>query len=136
MVKKIVGILVALVIITLMALIIKNVFGSSDSSRVKNADNYKLTNNEKNSVKDKLEEIENVESVKIYTNVKIIKIIIVLSEDTPFDTVKSVCNEALSNFSEKNLEYYDVEVYVKCNAESETYPKIGYKHKSKEKFKW
>lgn len=134
--KKIVGIIVALVILVLIGLIFNNLFGKSNSPRVKSTDKYTLTNNEKNSVKDKLEEIDNVDKVEIYTNVKIIKIIVNLSDDTDFEKVKSISNEALSGFKEKNLNYYDIEIYVNGKEDSEIYPKIGYKHKTKSEFKW
>ena len=42
-----------------------------------NIENYKLTNNEINSVKSKINEIEEVKSVDVYANSKIIRIIVV-----------------------------------------------------------
>ena len=135
--KKIVIVIVALVILVLTLLIGHNLFSSVDNSRMLGNNKYKITNNEKNSVIDKLEEIDNVSSVDVYKNIKIIKIVINLSEDTDFEKVKKISNEAIELFSEKNLSYFDIEIYVKsASEESETYPKIGYKHKSKEEFTW
>ena len=135
--KKIFGIIVGFIIVILIIFICKNLFSSADNSRLKDNDKYKISNNEKNSISDKLEEIGNVSSVKIYKNIKIIKIIVVLDEDADLEKVKQVSNEAIALFSQKNLEYFDIEIYVESkNKESEVYPKIGYKHKSKESFAW
>lgn len=135
--KKSIIIIIILVILVLIALVGKNLFASVDNSRLSGNSKYKLSNNEKNSIIDKLEEIENVKSVKVYKNIKIIKIIINLSEDTDFEKVKQTCNESLKLFSDKNLSYFDIEVYINSdNKESEVYPKIGYKHKLKEEFAW
>jgi len=133
--SKIVKIVIVVVILVLILAILKNLFSSSDYSRT--SKKYSLSNNEKNSVKAKLEEIENVDSIKIYDNVKIIKILVNLSDDTDFETIKRISNESLENFSEKNLKYYDIEIYVSSdNKESEIYPQIGYKHKLNQEFSW
>lgn len=118
-------------------MIYKNLFASSNNTRYEGIEEYKLTNDEKNSVKDTLEQIENVEDIDIYINSKIIKIVVVLKEDVDFENIKSLSNQALANFSEENLSFYDVEIYVESmNEESEVYPKIGYKHKSNSEFSW
>ena len=136
--KKVVILSVVLIIIiVLLFLIGKSLFASTDSSRIKETDNYSLTKKEKESVIEKLEEIENVSSVKIYTNIKIIKIMVNLDEDTDFEQVKKISNESLELISEDNLEYFDVEIYVSSkNKDSEIYPQIGYKHKLKSEFAW
>ena len=134
--KKIPIIIVAMVILVLLGLIINNLFGGSDSPRIKNGDKHILTNKEKNAVKDVLEEIDNVDSVKIYSNVKIIKILVNLTEDTDFNNVKEKSNEAVKNISDENLEFYDVEIYVETKVDSEIYPKIGYKNKLRSEFSW
>ena len=46
--KKIPIIIVAMVILVLLGLIINNLFGGSDSPRIKNGDKHTLTNKEKN----------------------------------------------------------------------------------------
>ena len=135
--NKVVIFVVVLGIIIMMAIICKNLFSGSGSSRIKSNEKFSLSNNEKNSIVDKFEELDAVSSVKVKANVKIIKIIVTLEEDIDFEQVKKVSNESLSLISEKNLGFFDVEIYIKSkNKDSETYPQIGYKHKSKEEFSW
>ena len=128
---------VALAIIVLGVLIYKNLFSGSNSNRLEGIENYKLTKNEINDVKDELKKIESVDSVDVYANVKIIKILVNLKDDVEFDTIKDVSNKSIEKISEKNREFYDIEIYVKSNNEkSEVYPKIGYKYKTSSEFVW
>lgn len=139
--KKIIKYSIISIIIVIFAvmcfLVYKNLFAGTENKRFENIENYKLTTKEKESVKEKLNEIENIEDINIYTNSKIIKIHIVLSEDSDFDDVKDISNESLSGFSEDNLSFYDVEIFIESkNEESSDYPQIGYKHKTNSKFSW
>ena len=68
---------------------------------------------------------------------KIIKVYLELNKDVDFDDVKEKSNELIEEISEKNLLFYDVEIFVDClDEENETYPKIGYKYKTSTKFTW
>lgn len=128
---------VVILFIVLLILIYKNLFSSSNSNRYKGIENYKLTSAEKDFVKEKLNEIGKVKSVEIYVKSKIIRIFVNLNEDVDFDMVKNVSNDLLEGFSEENLSYYDVEIFYESdNEESNVYPQIGYKHKSKTEFSW
>ena len=135
--KLIVVILIVIVFLVLGMFIYKNLFQDNNSNRLENIENYKLTKKEKNSVKEKINELENIDSVDIYTNNKIIKIFVELKEDIDFDDVKEVSNELIDNFSSDNLEFYDLEIFVTSkNEESKVYPVIGYKHKTNSEFTW
>ena len=136
--KKIIIIaLIVVLILVLLFLVYNSLFSSSNSTRYDGIENYELTKKEISSVKDKLNELDNVKSVDVYINSKIIKIILKLSEDTDLESVKTKANEALSELSEDNLGYYDVEIFVdSLNEESEVYPQIGYKFKTNSEFSW
>ena len=136
-VKYIIISVVVLLIIILSVLIYKNLFAQSNSTRYEGKENYKLTNNEINFVEDKIKEWDDVKSVDVYTNSKIIKIVVKLKNDIDFEKIKEQANESLSGFSEENLTYYDVEFFVQSsNKDSETYPQIGYKFKTNKEFSW
>jgi len=128
---------IIVLIFILLFFIYKNLFAGSNSSRYSNIENYKLTNDEINEVKDKINELEEIESVNVYTDSKIIKIVVKLSSDIDFESIKTKANESISGFSEENLSYYDVEFFVtSLTEESEVYPQIGYKFKTNSEFSW
>lgn len=128
---------IVLLFIVIIALIYNLLFTSTKNTRLDDISKHKLTKKEISLVKEKIQELENVEDVDVFSNVKIIKIIVKLSEDVDFEAVKEKSNESIPLISEENLKYYDVEIYYESNnKESEVYPKIGYKHKTQEAFVW
>mgnify|MGYP003300286731 CR=1 FL=1 len=136
-IKYIILLIIIMVIFVLGFFIYKNMFADSVNSRYKDIENYKLTNDEKNSAKDKINELENIKSVNIYIDSKIIKIVVKLEEDIDFEIIKSKANEVINSFSEENLSYFDLEFFVESsNKESEVYPQIGYKFKTNTEFAW
>ena len=136
-VKYIIISIVVLIILIASFIVYKNLFASSESSRYEGIENYKLTNNEINSVKDKIKELENIKDIDIYIDSKIIKIVVKLKEDVNFEELKKKANESISGFDEENLTFYDVQFFVQSeNKESEVYPQIGYKFKANKEFSW
>lgn len=137
--KFIIRCVVLILIIAFVFIIYSTLIAGHSSSRNKDISNYKISNNEINSAKDKIKEISEVKSIDIHTNnnSKIIKIVVVLEDDIAFDQIKNIANECLKNFSEENLSYYDFEFYVDTQKEeSEIYPRIGYKDNLNSEFSW
>lgn len=142
-IKYSIMVVIILIIVVAGFMVYKTLFSSSASSRFDGIDSHKLSNDEINSAKGKINELDSIKSVDIYTNIdsrtksKIIKIFIKLENDIDFDRVKEVSNQLISSFKEDNLSYYDIELFVESlNEESEVYPKIGYKHKTSLEFVW
>lgn len=126
-----------IVILALSILIYINLFKQGEGNRLEGIEEYTVTKKEINLVKENFNKLEGINDIDIYTNYKIIKIYIKLNEDIDFDDVSEVSLESINNFSEENLKFYDVEVFIdSLDEESEIYPKIGYKHKSNSEFTW
>lgn len=146
--KKVNVKVIAVVLVILMALaaigifgyiVYKNLFAGVESKRLEGVSEHPITNGEKEEVTSVFKGITELESIDITTskNSKIITIHITLKSDVNFEDVKNICNNAVTKFSEKNLEFYDVEVFIKSNnKESEVYPQIGYKQRLKTSFSW
>ena len=137
--KIIIGVAIGVIflIVLLLFFIYLNLFKNNSSSRFKNASKYVLSNNEINSVKQEISDLDKVKKVSVKTNNKIINIYVKLEEDIEFDELSTVLNNTINNFKDKNLKYYDIEVFIDSeNKKSEIYPKIGYKHKTSQEFVW
>ena len=128
---KLLIIMLILIIIAILGIFIyKEMFEVGVSNRLEGKKEIKA-------VKEKLSEIENIDSVDISTNYKIIKIFLDLKDDADFEDVKEICNASVEEFSEKNLSFYDLEIFIESkNKDSEVYPKIGYKYKTNLEFVW
>ena len=134
--KWIILLIILIIFFVLGLLVYLNIFKETASNRLENIEKYVITKKEISNVKEKYNEIEEIDKISIETNNKIIKIFITLKEDVKFDDIKEISNEAIKEIKDKNLGYYDVEIFVDCKEESEVYPKIGYKHKSNSEFSW
>ena len=135
--KIIITALIVIIIVLLSLFIYKNIFQEGVSERLDGIENYKLTKEEISSVKEKFNELESVSNIDIETNYKIIKVFLKLNDDLDFEKIKNVSNESITCFSEDNLSFYDIEIFVDSEVEeSETYPKIGYKYKTNSEFTW
>lgn len=135
--KYIIAFAVLAIISVLILFIYKNMFKESSYNRLEDIESYNVTQKEKTDIKEIFSETEQIEKVKVSVNSKIIKIFVSLKEEISFDKIKELSNEAIKKISEKNLSFYDVELFVNINnKESEVYPKIGYKHKSNLEFTW
>jgi hypothetical protein len=129
--------LVVIIIVILSLFIYKNLFQQGKSNRLEGIENHQLTKKEITKIEEKLYELDDVESIDVYTNYKIIKIFLELKEDIDFDDVEEKSNELIEEISEKNLSFYDIEIFIDClDNKSEDYPKIGYKYKTSTKFTW
>ena len=135
--KWIIVAIVILIVSILTILIYKNLFEQGTNTRLEGIEEHELTKKEIKSVKESIAELETVNNVSVSTNYKIIKIFIELSEDVDFDDIIELSVQAVNNFSEKNLKFYDIEIFIdSLNKESEIYPRIGYKHKTNSDFTW
>ena len=135
--KKIITIVgVALLIIIAFVLLYKIFFGSSGSDRYEGIKSHKLSKTEISDVKKVVNELDNVKSVEVYTESKIIKIFVNLSDDVDFDKTKDIATKSISKIDKKNIKFYDIEFFVDAKKDSKIYPRIGYKHKSSENFVW
>lgn len=128
---------VVLLIAVLIILIYKNLFANSNQDRFVDVDKHKLTKEEISAVKEKFESVKSVDSVDVYIKSKIIRIFVKISDDVTLEKMKEVSNESITCFTEENLKYYDLEVFIDTsNEDSKLYPQIGYKNKLSEEFSW
>lgn len=80
---------------------------------------------------------ELITKVKYDLRGRLINIIVTVKDEKEIDTVKEIGNKILTYFDENQLSYYDIQILVKSdNKESEKYPIIGYKHKTRDAINW
>ena len=129
---------IIVIILVLLVLVLKVLFANNPTSRNKDIKKHKITSDEKSAVISEIKELEEVKKVDIHTNndSRIIKIVVNLSSDVEFDKLKEVANKSISNFKEKNLEYYDIEFFVDSESDDSIYPKIGSKFRQSNEFSW
>lgn len=132
-----IGIVVLLVLIVLLILYKSLFYSSSEKAaygvRLRDIKKNEFTSKEQKEVKEKSSSLDGVSSLKITVKGRLIKFFVNFDAGVSNVDIKNKFNEMVGFFSEKVKGYYDITFYAIQEKEGkETYPIIGYKHKSKE----
>lgn len=130
--------LIVLAVLILFLVLYKSLFYSSAEKavygvRLRDIKENKFTSEETKEVEKKSKDIQGVSSVKINVKGRLIKFFVTFDDGISNEDIKGKFNEILSFISDKVKGYYDITFYaVQEKDDKETYPIIGYKHKSKD----
>ncbi len=104
-------------------------------SRLDGINEVKIDDAKKDLIVNKIKAKAEVTSASVSTKGKIINInIVVTKAGNTLDVMKEFSKTIITNFSEKELKFYDIQIFVK-NVDA-NYNAIGYKNKSKEEISW
>ena len=81
-----------------------------------------------------LKENQMVSDVTFHNEGRILNFIITVSGDMKKDDAKALGEVVLEKIKDKDKEYYDIQVLIDSEEESDVYPIIGYKHKTEDAF--
>lgn len=85
-------------------------------------------------VKDKIK--ESTTDVKIRIAGRIIYITATVKDEVSLEDAKKLGPSVLEEFQDSEKGYYDIQLFIKNNANSNQFPIIGYKHHAKTSFTW
>ena len=91
-----------------------------------------------NDIEKALKENESVTKATSNIEGRLINFIVTVNDDTSISSAKELSKVVRDNFTESELKFYDIQIYVLDSGanETSTYPIIGYKHKTTEDFVW
>lgn len=88
-------------------------------------------------VKQQISESDKVKSVTVRENGRRIDITITVTDETSKSDAKKLTDTITVPFTESQIGYYDFQVFIKKDSESENdFPIIGYKHHNSFSFSW
>ncbi len=94
-------------------------------------DGIDITSERENMIKDKVESYSGMKLSDVDVKCNLIDIVVVVDDSTTLDTVKEMSAQLLTVFTEEELKYYDIQLFVDSdNEKSEVYPVIGTRHKT------
>ena len=102
--------------------------------RLKDESKYKVTAKTIDDIKDTVSKLDGVSKVTYHKEGRVLNFTIELEDGVVLDTGKNYAGEIISKLSEKNLKYYDVQVFL--DSENDPYPIIGYYAKGGNSFSW
>ncbi len=80
--------------------------------------------------------LEGVQSVNYTVNGRRINITMKLGATVPKDIAIQYANKTLEYFTDEIKSYYDIQIFLSTDEESEIYPMIGSKHKTRDTYVW
>ncbi len=96
-----------------------------------------ITKKDKTKIEDALKEISN--ATKVRTQGRIIEVSISIKDEVNRDAAKENSKKILEQLSEKQIKYFDIQVFIKKEGKTEDaaqFPIIGYKHHTLDGFTW
>lgn len=131
--------IVVFVIVLIVLIQIKNIFFSNEEeaiygTRLEGIEKVKISNDKEEQVKSSLD--ETVSNATVRQAGRIINIILTVNNDVSVDTAKTYANQAIESFTDEQKKYYDFQVFIKKENDSNEFPIIGYKQHNKETFSW
>lgn len=135
-------IVLAVIIVLLIAGIVLFIKLSPDSSkdaygnRLVDIEKYPIDQERVQAMITEFQELEGIQSVNYTVNGRRINIIMKLSPEVSKDTAIAYANKTLEYFTDEIKSYYDMQVFLTTEEESEIYPMIGYKHKTSSTYIW
>lgn len=100
-------------------------------NRCELTEGIEITKDRKEMIKKAVEEYEGMTLTTVDVKCNLIDILVKVEDEISLETVKEMSTKLLSIFTEEELKYYDLELWVDSNnKESEVYPVIGTRHKT------
>ena len=100
-------------------------------NRCELTEGIEISKERKDMIKETVESYEGMKLSNVDIKCNLIDIIVKVDDEITLDTVKEMSDKLLTVFTEEELKYYDLELWVDSNAkESEVYPVIGTRHKT------
>lgn len=130
---------VLFVLIILILLIIAIIPNGSDSvwgNRLDEVSKYPISDDTINKIKDSLESSSSISKTSISITGTIINVFITFNDDINKDKAKTYPVRILESLNENELKSYDVQVYLLKENEDDSFPIIGYKHKTSNEFSY
>ena len=136
--SAVVGVTVFILVI-ISVLLIKSLFMYDENqaiygSRLDGVDKMKVTSEQKDKVKKRLD--EKTKKIDIRVAGKIVNIEYTVNDDISLEDSKKLGSEALEEFTNEQKKFFDFQFFVKNNNNKTQFPIIGYKQRAKDSISW
>lgn len=125
---------VIIIIFFVVFFIVPSFGGDVYGNRLDGIKSHKISNSNINEIKETVKDNEGVKEITYNREGRILNFIITFEDGYNIDSAKNVANKVIEKISEKNLKYYDVQIYL--DSKSNGFPTIGYHSKGSENILW
>lgn len=105
-------------------------------NRLDGIENVEITDSKKEEIENSVKEDAITKDVSVSVAGKIIEAIITVEDDTSLDAAKALTTRVINCLKDNEKEFYDIQVFIKKDTDTNDFPIIGYKHHAKDSFSW
>ena len=106
-------------------------------NRLDGISTVELNETDQNKVKEELKKNNKVKEVELNISGRTLEVVILVNDDVSLSDAKKIGNNSLTSLTDKQKEYYSVQVFVKKSDETKNnFPIIGYKQKGTKSLVW
>lgn len=127
-------VLILLLIILLIFMIAPPIGDNNYGDRLKHESKYKVSNSTIDEIKDTISKEDGVDKITYHKEGRVLNFTVNLEDGVVLDTAKGYASKIIETLKEKNLKYYDVQIFL--DGEGDDYPIIGYHAKGSENISW
>lgn len=124
------------VMIALYNLVAPDYHKSLYGNRLETIKKHKIESKKIDKIEKVISDLEYVSKFDYNLKGKIMNFVITVSKDSSIDASKKLGTVILENLDENEKDYYDIQVFLITDEESDKYPIIGYKHRTSEGLVW
>ncbi len=137
--KVMIGIVIFTLILLLSMMwlfILPSFNGNKYGNRLKDESKHKVSSKVISKIKDKAKENDSVIKISYHKEGRVLNFTINVDSNFGTNQAKEFANNILSEISEENQKYYDIQFFIDSDEDSEQYPLIGYKSKNSDSIKY
>lgn len=126
--------LVLFIIISIWLFIVPLFSNNKYGDRLEGIEDHKISTSTVDDIESTIKENKMVSDVEYHDEGRILNFIITVSSEMSVDDAKALGDIILDKISDKNQEYYDIQILIDTEEENDNYPIAGYKHKTEDNF--
>ncbi len=123
-------ILVILLVLFLFLFVIPMFNNNNYGDRLDDIDKHKIASSTIKEIENDLKEQDGVEKVSYNSEGRILNFIVTVDPNLDINKAKEYSSFILDKIDKDDKSYYDIQMFIKANGESNVYPTIGYKSKN------
>lgn len=124
---------IILIILMVWLFILPSFKSNKYGDRLKEKDKHEISKEVIDKIKDKSSSSDSVLKIDYHNEGRILNFTVTVDSNFGVDQAKEFVNGMISEISEDDQKYYDIQIYVDSNDKSDKYPIIGYKNKNSDK---
>lgn len=128
--------LIVLLVVMIWLFIIPLFSNNKYGDRLKDIDKHEISSSTISKIEKSLKENDKVSKVSYHDEGRVLNFVVTVDSSMSKDDAKKICDKIAENLKANDKKYYDIQVLIDSNEDSDDYPIVGYKNKNSDTFSY